>query len=100
MKPSRIHPSESTFFFDHADELVDYAASHDKTVHGHVLIWHNGLADWMNEFTGDAADWTTMMTDHITVPVSHPFLMKDEEVIRQTIHFLKHGQFQETADLR
>lgn len=40
------------------------------------------------------------MTDHITVPVSHPFLMKDEEVIRQTIHFLRHGQFQETADLR
>ena len=40
------------------------------------------------------------MTDHITVPVSHPFLMKDEEVIRQTIHFLKYGQFQETADRR
>jgi endo-1,4-beta-xylanase len=71
MKPSRIHPGESTFFFDHADELVDYAASHDKNVHGHVLIWHNGLADWMNEFTGDAADWTTMMTDHITEIVSH-----------------------------
>jgi endo-1,4-beta-xylanase len=71
MKPSRIHPGESTFFFDHADELVDYAASHDKTVHGHVLIWHNGLADWMNEFTGDAAGWTTMMTDHITEIVSH-----------------------------
>jgi endo-1,4-beta-xylanase len=25
----------------------------------------------MNEFTGDAADWTTMMTDHITAIVSH-----------------------------
>lgn len=71
MKPSRIHPGESTFFFDHADALVDYAASHDKNVHGHVLIWHNGLADWMNEFTGDAADWTTMMIDHITEIVSH-----------------------------
>ncbi len=40
------------------------------------------------------------MTDHITVPVSHPFLMKDEEVIRQTIHFLQYGQFQEAADRR
>ena len=71
MKPSRIHPGESIFFFDHADALVDFAASNDKTVHGHVLIWHNGLANWMNEFTGDAADWTTMMTDHITEIVSH-----------------------------
>lgn len=40
------------------------------------------------------------MADHLTVPVSHPFLMKDEEVILQTIHFLRYGQFQERADLR
>lgn len=40
------------------------------------------------------------MSDHITVPVSHPFLMKDEEVIRQTIHFLRFGEFQELADTR
>ena len=71
MKPIRVHPSENTFFFDHADALVDYAASHNKTVHGHTLVWHYGLASWMNEFTGDAADWTTMMTDHITAIVSH-----------------------------
>ena len=71
MKPLRIHPTESTFFFDHADALVDYAASHDKTVHGHTLIWHSGLANWMNNFAGDAAGWTTMMTDHITEIVSH-----------------------------
>lgn len=71
MKPSNLHPAESTFFFDHADALVDFAASHEKTVHGHVLIWHNQLPNWMNNFTGDAADWTTMMTDHITEIASH-----------------------------
>ena len=40
------------------------------------------------------------MADHITVPVSHPFLMKDEEVIGQTIHFLRYGQFWEQEDRR
>ena len=40
------------------------------------------------------------MSDHLTVPVSHPFLMKDGEVIRQSIHFLRYGQFEETADGR
>ena len=40
------------------------------------------------------------MSDHITVPVSHPFLIKDEEVIEQTIHFLRYGQFWEEADRR
>jgi hypothetical protein len=40
------------------------------------------------------------MSDHVTVPVSHPFLMNDDEVIRQTIHFLRYGQFWEEADRR
>jgi pimeloyl-ACP methyl ester carboxylesterase len=40
------------------------------------------------------------MSDHLTVPVSHPFLMNDDEVIRQTIHFLRSGQFWEEADER
>ena len=71
MKPSYLHPAESTFFFDDADALVDYAAGQDKTVHGHTLIWHYGLAKWMDNFTGDAEAWTTMMTDHITEIVSH-----------------------------
>lgn len=33
------------------------------------------------------------MADHITVPVSHPFLMKDEAVINQVMYFLKNGHF-------
>ena len=33
------------------------------------------------------------MSDFITVPVSHPFLMMDDQVIAQTIHFLQHGRF-------
>lgn len=71
MKPGYLHPAENTFFFDHADALVDYAASHDKTVHGHTLIWHQRLPNWMNTFAGDTAAWTSMMTNHITEIVSH-----------------------------
>ena len=71
MKPGYLHPAENTFFFDHADALVDYAASHDKTVHGHTLIWHQRLPNWMNTFSGDTAAWTFMMTNHITEIVSH-----------------------------
>ena len=37
------------------------------------------------------------MRDHIVVPVSHPFLMKDEMVINQTAHFLSHGEFKRKA---
>lgn len=33
------------------------------------------------------------MTDHLEVDVSHPFIMKDDEVIRQALYFIQHGQF-------
>jgi pimeloyl-ACP methyl ester carboxylesterase len=33
------------------------------------------------------------MKDHITVPVSHPFLMRDEGVINQVVYFLANGHF-------
>lgn len=33
------------------------------------------------------------MKDFLVLPVTHPFIMKDETTIRQTIHFLEYGMF-------
>jgi len=33
------------------------------------------------------------MKDHIAMPVTHPFMMKNKKVIGQVLHFLKNGQF-------
>ncbi|MBU0482952.1 MAG: alpha/beta hydrolase [Proteobacteria bacterium] len=33
------------------------------------------------------------MHDHIEMPVTHPFMMKNDEVIDQVIYYLKHGSF-------
>ena len=38
------------------------------------------------------------MSDFLVVPVSHPFIMKDNEVIRQTLFFLKHYRFRHNQD--
>lgn len=33
------------------------------------------------------------MKDHITMPVTHPFMMKNKKVIAQVLYFLKHSKF-------
>jgi pimeloyl-ACP methyl ester carboxylesterase len=38
------------------------------------------------------------MADHITIPVSHPFIMKDARAINQAIFFLKNGKFDQVAE--
>jgi triacylglycerol lipase len=37
------------------------------------------------------------MTDHIVIHATHPFIMKNREVIRQTIQFLRAGNFDHTS---
>lgn len=34
------------------------------------------------------------MADHVAIPVSHPFLMRNKKAINQVIHFLKYGAFE------
>ncbi|SDZ87426.1 esterase/lipase family protein [Microbulbifer marinus] len=34
------------------------------------------------------------MNDHLTMPVTHVFMMKNDKVIAQVIHYLRHGSFQ------
>lgn len=67
MKPQYLHPAENTYFWDDADYLVSFAKSHQMAIHGHTLVWHQALPDWMLNYSGD---WEAMFKDHITTVVS------------------------------
>jgi triacylglycerol lipase len=38
------------------------------------------------------------MTGHVVIHTAHPFLMRNRTAIRQTIHFLRNGQFEQAPD--
>ncbi|MEM7371788.1 MAG: endo-1,4-beta-xylanase [Bacteroidota bacterium] len=71
MKPEFLHPGENTYNWFEADQLVDYCTSNSKRLHGHTLIWHQQLPQWMLHFEGSSRDWENMMKDHIFQIVSH-----------------------------
>ncbi len=65
MKPSYLQPAQGTFFWTHADALVNYAEANGLTVHGHTLLWHTQIPNWMQNFSGTREQWLDMMRTHI-----------------------------------
>lgn len=70
MKMSYLHPSENSFTFGQADELVSFAGSNGLNMHGHTLIWHADyqIPAFMKSYGGDFA---VMLKNHVQTIVSH-----------------------------
>lgn len=66
MKPSYLQPTQGTFFWDEADALIDFAEANGLTVHGHTLMWHAQIPNWMQNFSGTEEQWLDMMRTHIS----------------------------------
>lgn len=68
------------------------------------IIAGNRTINWINSFTmiegsddGKVSVERTKvdgMKDHITIRATHPYIMRNRNAIRQTIHFLRTGYFQ------
>ncbi|MDQ3191810.1 MAG: endo-1,4-beta-xylanase [Bacteroidota bacterium] len=67
LKHSYIQPLENAFFWNEADLLVDFCQKQNKAFHGHTLIWHKELPDWMENYNGN---WNGMFRNHIITVVS------------------------------
>jgi endo-1,4-beta-xylanase len=50
MKPEAIQPTEGTFDFDAADELVEHAEANGMEVYGHTFLWHSQVPDWWFQY--------------------------------------------------
>lgn len=70
-KPDILHPQENSFDFQLADTLVRFCKENNKRLHGHTLLWHSQLPQWMVNYQGSFEDWDRMLEKHIKTIVSH-----------------------------
>ena len=93
-KPDALQPSEGVFEFEVAVSLVAFAMRNNQRIHGHTLLWHNQLPNWMNRFSGDRTAWIKMMKTHIQTVVRHfEGRVKSWDVVNEA--FEDNGDFRE-----
>jgi endo-1,4-beta-xylanase len=69
MKFQPIHPSASTYNFRDADSIAAFAKSHNQSLRGHTLVWHQQNPTWV--ISGNtAAQLAGILQDHIKTVVS------------------------------
>lgn len=69
MKFGPLRPTRDAFDFGSADAIVDFAEANGMRIHGHVLLWHFQLPDWLTagDFTRD--ELIAILREHVTTVV-------------------------------
>ncbi len=70
-KSSYLHPDKNIFYWGEADSLVSFCINKNKRLHGHTLIWHEQLPDWITSFNGNEQEWNELFKEHIQTIVTH-----------------------------
>lgn len=61
--------SRGQYNFSDADLLVDFAEAHKMQVHGHVLLWHLQLPDWLLRYKPTRSELIDILTTHVSTVV-------------------------------
>jgi endo-1,4-beta-xylanase len=69
MKFGPLRPGRNQFDFDNADHIMGFAEANDLRVHGHVLLWHHQLADWLTNGGYTPEELLEILKEHITTVV-------------------------------
>ncbi len=59
----RLRPSPDEWRWEQTERLLEFAEGNDQRVHGHTLVWHDQVPDWVYEIAPE--DRLALMRDHI-----------------------------------
>jgi endo-1,4-beta-xylanase len=65
LKFAETEPQQNVFSFAASDMHVQFAQAHGMQIHGHNLVWHSQLPNWLTSATFTAAQLTAVMNNHI-----------------------------------
>src|SRR5450759_1110946 len=71
MKWQVVEPTQGTYDWSAADQLVNFAKTNGQLVRGHTLVWHSQLPNWLTTGTYTPAQLRDLLHKHITDEVSH-----------------------------
>ena len=69
MKWDATEPSQGNFSYGSADQIVNFATSHNQRVRGHALAWHSQQPPWAQNLSGTAL--RNAMLNHVTTVATH-----------------------------
>jgi endo-1,4-beta-xylanase len=69
LKWAFTEPGPNQFDFGGSDGIADFAARHDMIMHGHTLVWHGEIPDWVTKIS-TARDARVALERHIVTLVS------------------------------
>jgi endo-1,4-beta-xylanase len=69
MKWDATEPSQNSFSWSRADQIVSFATSHNMRVRGHALAWHSQQPQWVANLSGTAL--RNAMINHVTTVAAH-----------------------------
>lgn len=71
MKMNPISISSGVYNWAAADKIVAYGNANGINVHGHALVWHVAVPNWLTNFSGTDAEFAAEVKKYITDVVTH-----------------------------
>ncbi|MEV6478668.1 endo-1,4-beta-xylanase [Streptomyces sp. NPDC051576] len=69
MKWGSVEPTQGSFNWTEADQIVAFAQAHNQQVRGHTLVWHSQNPSWLTNGSWTSAQLSTLLQNHINTEV-------------------------------